>query len=240
MIEASQSLSARFERFVQTLDGFESIDSLLKTNDPDGKRRADYLCAGRTLILEQKTLKVDPKTKPQKFVDRLMKERGMIVFGTVSTRPIFEKLPDGQKQYRRMIHKLTSVIEAAVSSADKQTRDTRVIFGIPKAAGVLVLLNQEARILTTDLIRYRVHELFKKSAIDGSVRYPHNQVVILISELHPIGKGAVKLLPIETYVNGAGMEPQPAIAYCEMLKARWAQFNGVPLVDQRSGGARNS
>lgn len=230
--QTAQTLRSRFEAFVQTLEDFESIDLLLKNNDPEGKRRADYLFAGRSIILEQKTLEIDPKDKPQKFVERLMREGRMLAFGAISTRQIFQKLPDGQKQYRRLINKLTSVIEAAVSSADKQTRDTRTIFGIPNAAGILVLLNQEAKILTTELIRYRVHELFKRSSIDGSVAYPHNQVVMLISELHPIGRGPIKLLPIETYVNSAGMDPRPATTYCETLKVRWARFNHVPLITQ--------
>ena len=40
------SLRNRFEAFVRTLDGFESIYALLKDCDPHGKRRADYLRNG--------------------------------------------------------------------------------------------------------------------------------------------------------------------------------------------------
>ena len=69
------SLKERFEAFVPTLEGFESIDYLLMGNDYAGKQRADYLLNGRTIIIEQKSLEQNPTDKPQKFVERLANEQ---------------------------------------------------------------------------------------------------------------------------------------------------------------------
>jgi hypothetical protein len=59
------TLLQRFEEFVRTLDGFESVDDLLRNSDVHGRKRADYLLANRSIIIEQKALKDDPHDKPQ-------------------------------------------------------------------------------------------------------------------------------------------------------------------------------
>ena len=47
------SLVERFEAFIKTVRGFESIDAILKNRDVDGKKRADYLLWDRRIIVEQ-------------------------------------------------------------------------------------------------------------------------------------------------------------------------------------------
>jgi hypothetical protein len=124
---AHLSLSKRFEAFVATLDQFESIDALLQRSDLTGKKRADYLLGNRQFIIEQKTLVSDPVGRPQKFVDKLAAERGIVFFGTRSTNCIFSGQPDPEDLQRRMVLDLARVIDDIVAKADKQTADTRVI-----------------------------------------------------------------------------------------------------------------
>src|SRR6266446_2962992 len=130
------SLRERFESFVKTLDGFEDIDALLKNCDLPNRKRADYLFSGRNIIVEQKALEVDPIEKPQKFIDQLMAQGRFIAYGQVSTKVIFDKLPDGEELQRQLVLKLSKVLDGLVSRADKQTRDTREIFSIQNAIGV--------------------------------------------------------------------------------------------------------
>ena len=151
---------------MKTLDGFEDIDDLLRETDPLGKKRADYLVSDRTIIVEEKALEIDPSDKPQKYMDRLMGENRFIAYGTVSTKQVFDKLPDGEKLHKTLIHRLTSVLEGIASNADKQTRDTREIFAIPDAAGILVILNQAAQTLTPDLVEYRIQDLFMRVPVE--------------------------------------------------------------------------
>lgn len=144
----SECLQDRLVAFVRTLDGFEDIDALLRNTDPHGVKRADYLLANRTVIVELKTVVSDPQSPV--------------------THPLSQRQAD----------KLTAVMERDVSHADKQTAGTREIFGIPNAAGILVLLNEGAPILTPDFFRYRVPRLLKATAQDGSPRYPNNDIAV--------------------------------------------------------------
>jgi hypothetical protein len=225
------SLRERFERFVKELDGFEDIDVLLKGRDLSGTKRADYLFAQRNIIVEQKVLEVDPHQKPQAFIDQLIKQ-GRILFlgGKVSTDVIFGKMPDGEELKKKLILKLTKVLDDDVAKADKQTRDTRDIFSIPNALGILVILNENARILSPDLIYYGLSNVFRKVTENGSLRYPHNNGVVLISEAHVADVSPVKVFPIMTFISPHGRGAAEFGNFSGMLMKRWAEFNGVPLI----------
>ncbi len=136
-------LNQRFERFVGTLEGFEDIDSLTSGMYADCLR-ADYLINNRTVIIEQKTLTTNPKHKVQKYADLLLGEGKIVANGRHSLRPVFDAQPAGRWHSRRFINKLSSVLKDDLSHADKQLRDTRKIFSIPGAVGVVVLLNEGA------------------------------------------------------------------------------------------------
>jgi hypothetical protein len=224
-------LRSRFEEFVRTFDGFEEIDCLLKDRDPPGKRRADYLFSKRSIIVEQKVLETDPSEKTQNYLDRLMAENRIIGCGTFALdKDDFYKLPDGEKLYKNLLHKMTSRIEEIASDADKQTRDTREIFGVPDAAGVLIILNEAAQILIPELLEYRIQELFKTDSRGGSVRYPNNDMIMVISELHPVHVGLTRYLPMRRYVNSTARQRERAIAFSDKLTADWAAFNRAPLI----------
>jgi hypothetical protein len=74
------------------------IDTLLKGRDLTGKNRADYLLHGRTVIVEQKSLEVDPATRPQNYADKLMARGQLIAFGKVSTTMLSDDL---QREFPR-------------------------------------------------------------------------------------------------------------------------------------------
>lgn len=126
-VNAKSNLRARFEAFVEILDGFENIDALLKTGQKtDTRMRADYLLQNRRVIVEQKTLESNPTGKPQQFADRIMRERGIVAYGRVTTQRIFSSQPDAVALQRDLVLSLAKVIDADVAKADKQTRDTRL------------------------------------------------------------------------------------------------------------------
>jgi len=223
------SLKERFETFIQTIDQFESIDDRLKDADPHGKQRADYLLYGRKIIIEQKVLEVDPINKPQKFIDNLMEQRGFLFFGKLSTSAIFRKLPDGERLQHNLILKIAKVIEDNVRKADKQTRDTRQIFSIPDAIGILILLNEKATILKPEIIRYSLSKAFKTKAADGSLRYPHNNGVILISDAHDTITPHGRFKTYMPFTSPHQIGATAVLQFSEMLLQAWAKFNGIPL-----------
>lgn len=222
-------LRARFETFIQKFDQFESIDELLKSADPHGKKRADYLLCGRKIIIEQKVLEVDPIDKPQKFINNIMERGRIIVYGQLSTAAIFRKLPDGNRLQRSLILKIAQVIDDCVAKADKQSRDTRKIFSIPDAVGILVFLNEKATILDPEIIHYSLSQVFQKKSNDGSLRYPHNNGVILISDAHLMNTPKGKFKTYMTFTSPHGNAADIVRQFSDKLLRAWAKFNGIPV-----------
>jgi hypothetical protein len=226
------TLRTRFETFVRTLDGFESIDALLNGQEHEGVKRADYLFQGRSIIVEQKTLKANPVDKPQKFADKVMRDRGVIQFGTTSTQRLFSTQPDPNELQRRLMLNIAKVIDNDVAYADKQTRDTRQVFHIPAAIGILLFLNESAEMLTPELIRYALANSFQRSE-DDALKYTQNDGVILISEVHTLFvPGFLRAYPINTFTSPQTMSGDKVIAFSNMLMDRWAAFNHAPLLKE--------
>jgi hypothetical protein len=226
------NLVERFEAFIKTVRGFESIDELLQDVHLEGKKRADYLLWDRQIIVEQKVLLADPADKAQKFVNQLMNKGRILVYGTVSTERVFAGMPDGDQQKRRMLLSITKGLEASFADADKQTRDTREILSIPDAVGMVVILNVSAPTLRPDLVRYGLSQVLEKRREDGSVRYPNNDGVVMISEAHTDisqrGRGAPCFSSPTPHTKSESL----VRAFSDALIQAWAAFNGVPLVRQ--------
>jgi hypothetical protein len=131
-----------------------------------------------------------------------------------------------------MFLSITKGLEASFADADKQTRDTREIFSIPDAVGMLVVLNVSAPTLHPDLVRYGLSEVLKKRRGDGSIRYPNNDGVLMISEVHTDisqrGRGA----PCFSSPTPHTRSETVVRAFSDAFIQAWAAFNGVPLVRQ--------
>ncbi len=224
----------RFESFIRTVRAFESVDELLRDVHLEGKKRADYLLWGRQVIVEQKVLVDDPSDKPQRFVNQLMSKGRVLAYGMQSTNRLFGGMPDGKEQKRRMFLSITKGLEASFADADKQTRDTREIFSIPDAVGIVVILNLSAPTLEPDLVRYGLSQALQKRRDDNSIRYPNNDGVLMISEAHTDisvrGRGA----PCFSSPTPHTKSEQIVRAFSDSLILGWSAFNGIPVVRQES------
>jgi hypothetical protein len=226
------NLQERFGTFIKTQRGFENIDDVLRDVHLPDKKRADYLLWERQVIIEQKVLVVDPADRPQKFVDELIQQGRILAYGRVSVERIFAGLPDGDELKSKMIRGITKGVENGVASADKQTRDTREIFSIPDAIGIVLILNVSAPTLHPDLVRYGLSQVLKKRRDDGSIRYPNNDGVVMISEAHTDvsrrGRGAPCFSSPTPHTRS-----EPVVrAFSDALIQAWAAFNKVSLVRQ--------
>ena len=174
-------------------------------------------------------LVTDPADKPQKFMDKLMKEGRVLVYGTLSTDRIFAGMPDGEEQKRRMLRTITKGLETSFEAADKQTRDTRDLFEIQDAVGIVVILNLSAPTLRPDVMSYGLSQVLAKRTIDGGIRYPHNDGVVVFSEAHTDvsrgGRGAPCFSSPTPHTRSA----QSVRAFSDALVNEWAAFNGLPL-----------
>jgi hypothetical protein len=225
---SGNGLRERFESFIKTIRGFEGIDELLRGVGHDGKKRGDYLLWDRQIIVEQKALVADPADRPQKFVNRLI-AGGRPIYGRTSTKVIFDKTPDGKELERKMLLTITKGLEDSVANADKQTRDTRAIFSIPDAVGILVILNESAHTLQPDLIDYGLRHVFQKKTDNGALRYPHNDGVVVISEAHALVSREGRGMPCFAATAPQGRSRE-VVAFSDALIYAWAAFNNLPIL----------
>jgi hypothetical protein len=235
-VETMSSLRERFESFVKTLDGFESIDTLLQGAGQQGRKRADYLVQNRQIVIEQKVLQSNPAGRPQKFVDKVARERGILIYGRVSTTQVFGGQPDPKDLQRKMVLDLARVIDDDVANADKQTAHTRQLFNIPDAMGILLLLNESAEVLQPDVIHYALANSFQKKCESGALRYAANDGVIVVSEANTLVLPPFqRVFPILSYVSPQKRHAAFFTGFSDTLMKQWAAFNNAPLVMMQVG-----
>lgn len=183
-------------------------------------------------------LEGDPEKKAQRFLNNIIKSRGYLVYGRVSSDVIFSQVADSKNLKRDMIIKLSRTIDDNIANADKQTCDTREIFQLNDAVGIVVLLNEKSRTYDPDVVRYALSNSFKKKNADGSRRYPQNIGCIFISEAHGLRTpdGLVPYCGVWAYGNGDVDNKMRALG-AELID-KWFKFNhdlrgtstGKPLI----------
>lgn len=223
-------LKARFEAFMASLNGVESVDELMRELPPAPLKRADYLFANRHIIIEQKSLDSDPGNKIQEFADKLMEERGIVLFGQMTTDRLFEGQDDKEKIKKRLFDTVTKNIRSIVAYADKQTRDTKLIFKVPKAAGILVILNETSYTLDPQVVAHRIAHALREGENHGCLRYPNNQIVILLQEAHTVEQIGDQRQLLQVILRGPSTASYPGLSECaERFLAAWAKYNGMPF-----------
>jgi hypothetical protein len=227
-------LKTRFERFMAGLEGAENIDDLMKHSRLPGRLRADYLAFDRDVIIEQKSLEVDLDGKIQTFVADFFRTQGIAHPDKISFRTFVETIsqyPDTGALRKRILQIVTQRIDDILAKADKQTRDTRETFVIPNAVGIVVILNDDVQIIEPDFVTVKAFDMLRKLEPSGELRYPHNQVVISISEAHRIPSEDAEQIPTETIFSDRGNRLLMANQCSVILQQRWAQFNGALHVE---------
>ena len=218
-------LSDRFERFARTLDGFEDIDELM-TGVASEMKRADYLLRNRQIIIEQKALTTNPEHKVQKYADKLLGEGQFTANGRFSLYPILDEAADGLNHHARLLNDISNVLEKNISDADKQLRDTREIFSIPAAMGVVVMLNEGAVSLDPQLSNVRIDNLLSEKTGSDLARFPNTDLAITISDIHTLSP-AMPYKRMGFHVSPTSANREAAFRFAEDFKKRWIGFDGV-------------
>ena len=226
---SSLSLKERFERFMSLGDFAESIDALTIANHVPGRRKADYLARSRLVIIEQKSIDHDVDAKVRAFLGDLTRQYGPLDIEHITLAGIINavaKLPPRNPFRHRLRAILTQRIDDYLAEADKQTCDTRQTFSIPAAVGVVVVLNEHAQLIEPDYFVDKAWDMLRKEMEPGRLRYPENQVTLLISEAHRIpSTDGSEMIPVETIFSDAGLSNPAAVSFGEELRQRWAEFN---------------
>ena len=223
------SLKQRFESFMSSGAFADSIDALVKSGYPKGLQKADYLTRDRSAIIEQKSLDQDVDAKVQALLNDLTGYYGPLDRHQLTLAEIINViagLPPDNPFRPKLRAILTQRIDDILAKADKQTRDTRKFFGLPDAIGVVVVLNEHAQLIEPDYFQDKAWNMLRKERSLGELRYPENQVVILISEAHRVLRpDNVEMIPVETAFSDIGLADPRANVFAEELRRSWADFN---------------
>ena len=228
-----ESLKERFERFMLSTKGIESIDALMKDCNLPGRQWADYLASNRHFIIEQKSLDVNPDDKIRRFLERLASVGQLPGPGDMSLAELLIQVPDGPALFEELRERVTKVLDDIIAKADDQIRDTRQTFLIPESSGIVVVLNEHAPLLSPDIAFVRLFDTLRKRRPEGELRYVENQVIILISEAHVIDSGQdATMFSMATIYSDAGNERPLLSAFVESLKQGWAAFNNAGYLEE--------
>lgn len=212
--------------------GVESVDQLMTPCVLEARQRADYLACNRRVVIEQKSLDVNPDYKVQRFLDDLAKAGRLPSSGETVLAELLSKVSDGVVLFDKLRERVTKVLDDIIAKADHQTRDTKQTLRIPEAIGVVVVLNERAQLLLPDIATVKLFDALRKRRPDGELRYVHNQVIILISEAHVIESvEEVTMFSMATIYSDAGNEIPFATTFTENLKERWAAFNNAGYLE---------
>ena len=223
-----QTLKERFEGFILSIEGIESVDLLMKQCHLPGRKSADYLAFNRRVIIEQKSLDIDPDQKMIEFFEQNTSLDNTVDGDLTALSHFLRRLPDGTNLGVNLYRSLTKGLDDILSYADKQTRDTRKTFLIPEAIGVVVILNDSAPTLEPDVVTIKAAEMLRKRTSANELRYSENHLVILISEAHRIPSDkTVELIPTSTAFSELGAQLPLAAFFGEALLRRWAEFNNA-------------
>lgn len=224
------TLEYRFKKFMASMPGVESIDELIPTSAFPGKPRADYIFGARQIIVELKTLKVDPSQKVGKELDKHRnREDFPLFYGKVELNKILNHLPDGRNVNRKIYRNVTRSIEDAFRSAENQIEGTENILELKGNVGLLVILNEMIEVFSPDIVASRVSELLcareNRTNPFSSIDY-----VWLLFESHSINVPGKPPGHPSTLLEGPmAHEFEWFRAHFDLLEAEWARSCGSPL-----------
>jgi hypothetical protein len=82
---------------------------------------------------------------------------------------------------------------------------------------------EETRLLTPEVIHYRLAQVFQRKTVHGTLRYPHNNGVILIAERHNAsGESVAHFL---AFTNSHGKSADVVAQFSSVLWEAWQKLN---------------
>lgn len=226
-------LATRFQAFMSLLPSVEIIDELALPVPGDRPVLADYLALGRSIVIEQKTITADQSRKIQAELDAHSGEDYYPLFyGTRDMNLVLQRFPDADEVRRRLYTQITRLLEADLSKADKQIRSTASVFGLENHFGVLLILNDQVKVLSPEIIARRIQQRLGERNPEGELRFPEISLAILISETH-LYRGQ---FPATVLIEGPATSASTIVTeYLNYVVYAWAAFNGgtvLPVSEQ--------
>lgn len=181
------NLNDSFQAFLRSLENSEEIDRISLGREKMELQKADFLLADRSVICEIKRILEEPSGRINGFVQELSERNDWpIIFGAPrSFDRVTRNLHDKDILRQKFNERFSRSIEKSIQDANGQIRDTRRIFGLPDAKGILVLLNEDVHMLTPNVIAGRVISCLQKLDADRiSPRFGYISQVVVIDKAH--------------------------------------------------------
>ena len=219
------TLADRFIDFCRSVPGAEEVDTLPLTNKQAQLplKRADFLFEKRTIICEVKALETDSSPK---FIDLWKREGFDLSPGEYNVREVFAARPNGDRLFAELTTLVARSVADDLAKANKQIRDTKNLFGLVDADGVVVILNGLVEILGPQLVISRIGQRLQKSTEDGAPYHDNIAAILYFSEKHvrasEAGDAAVTFQIPNPRVNAR----RDLEAFGSTLVEGWAKFNG--------------
>lgn len=212
------NLEERFRAFAKTGDTAEDIDEL-RDGAPGSPPIADYLFNHRSLIAELKTLKSNPESSIEKRIIGALGQAKVHVFGRYGLAPILREIPDGERVAKELVHVQGRRVRQELRSAAIQISSTRSVLGIEDAAGIVVFLSEESRLMDAASIAYAAKDVLEgRSEVDGQVHY-----VVAFVESHSIRlPDGSEGYPIVVVLDAENLRPIPERHFVGTMIESWA------------------
>ena len=230
-MSASQaSLEERFIAFLGQLENAESIDDTLSEKELAHGKRADFLLDERRIVLEIKSLEVDPEGKiEERLAPHRKRPEFPAFFWEADLNEILPYLPDGEDVRREIAHAVTRSVQGALEKADDQIKATRKALRLENSCGVVAILNEKVGILAPELVTGKASQMLLKTR-DGTARYHNIAYVWIISESHKLAtKEQTEHLPLILLEGPMANAHADAGEYLDTLQQKWAEFERLPF-----------
>lgn len=214
---------------MKTVSSIEDIDAIPIPQKYTSPKKADYFGMGRSVILEQKSITQEQAHKIQDELDKYENEDYYPVFyGGRDVNLVLEHSPNKEEVQHKLFNKITKLIEGYLSSADKQIFSTSKIFDIEKYTGVLVILNENISVLSSEIIIHKLSRLITQKRNDGSLRFSSISYVLYVSEAHLFRQKT----PIALLLQNDLVPPHDdnVEEYIHYLIHAWSELNGGKAV----------
>jgi len=235
-----QKLPEKFASFVRNYEGAEIIDELSLTPEQRAAEKADYFFNGRTIIAEQKSLKISTTHK----IEAILKPyedtpEWPLFYGELELHKIVNYLPEPEKINAKILEAVTDSIETLFRKANRQIRTTKQMFGLPSAGGLLIILNDLVDILSPDLLAFRVRRCLQKRINAEERRFPEITVVWAINGAHYTQlTPTLKAMPLLIMPSGLP-DSNHVETFVDLLGERWSAFEGKPHLRTNAQTLRN-
>jgi hypothetical protein len=229
------TLEDRFIAFCKTYPRGEPIDQIALTQQQEALRqasnlkRADFFFDRRAFVCEIKTLKIETSGKLVAIMQKVGLDPATLPEGTHILEQLFQKLPEGSKLLRNALKIVMTPLINDFNQAVKQIRDTKTLFNLPNADGVLIILNDTVTIGGQPLVYKRLKQrLLKKDGTDAPFHADLNQV-LYVGETHVVETASGDMAVSVTLSNPHSLGNHRAEAFVFRLVEAWAAYNCIPF-----------